>query len=278
MKKIFRSLGWCLLIGWCHHFTVLLPAQDEGSMESSSSVGVGFVTVCNGTGMEDKLRVRVNGRNPVSGDGFVSGDDTGQMGFSAGKSVRVEVGHPLCNEPAEVILQIKNEENLILVAYATEKVDPETAGVTYDLRIGRLPNKPSPGECRITFFACDPNNKVGAVVVNGTTLELPPLKPVGFLAEVEDSLAVKGVNGGELEPYLLADPEHYYCVVFPTIGEESSIQGTWFVDEKISYSAEEESKARQFVQDMALKERLAQEKWEAEQRKRLEEFRKNRNR
>lgn len=247
-------------------------------MESSSSVGVGFVTVCNGTGMEDKLRVRVNGRNPVSGDGFVSGDDTGQMGFSAGKSVRVEVGHPLCNEPAEVILQIKNEENLILVAYATEKVDPETAGVTYDLRIGRLPNKPSPGECRITFFACDPNNKVGAVVVNGTTLELPPLKPVGFLAEVEDSLAVKGVNGGELEPYLLADPEHYYCVVFPTIGEESSIQGTWFVDEKISYSAEEELKARQFVQDMALKERLAQEKWEAEQRKRLEEFRKNRNR
>ncbi len=250
-----------------------LTAQ-EGSMEEAVRDGVGFVTVCNATGLAGELQVRVNGKNPIAGVGYVSGDDTGQIGLAPGP-VRIEVAHKGCANVAKVDFPLTNEQNAIIVAYVRERIDPETKEVTYQLGMGQLPHKPSPGETRVTFFACDPDGKIGGVKVNQTPLELPPLKPVRFVAEVEDSLVVRGVNGGELEPYLLADPEHYYCVVFPTIGK-NEIQGTWFVDEKVSYSLESEIAARRFVEEQRAKERKAMEEWKKRQEEKRARLRNSR--
>jgi|GEM_PF-5443625 len=266
-----RLLAALLLMGGLT--SGIARSQDSGSQEDA--VGLGFVTVVNATGLEGDLQVRVNGKNPVDGVGYTSGSDTGQIGFKPGP-ITVEAAHPACPKPAKSSVALQNESNVFLLAYVKEE-ENEDGEVVYQLGIGKLPHRPSPGETRITVFACDPDEKIGSVVINGTDLPVPPLEPVRFLADYDDVLSVKGAGGGELEPYLINYEEHHYLVVFPTIGEETDMQGTWLLDEKIVYTQEAEARLLREAREREEKKKQAMEAWLQSQEKARERYLRSKN-
>ncbi|MEM6916745.1 MAG: hypothetical protein AAF491_09290 [Verrucomicrobiota bacterium] len=274
MKRTSKSTAPPLLAG-LFLSVFLAPAlassQEAGSQEEAA--GLAFVTVCNGTGLEGELEVRINGKNPIDGKGYTSGGDTGQIGFPPG-TVTVEVFHEACLEPAKTTLTLENEANAFVVAFAKEEVDLDSGESAFQLGLGKLPHRPTPGKTTVTVFACDPNGKIGSVMMNGSELALPSLQPVPFPADYDDVLTVKGTDGGELEPFLLSREEHHYCLIFPVIGgeNEDEMQGTWLLDEKIVYDQEAELALLREARQREEEKKKAMAKWLESQRLAREEY------
>ncbi len=230
--------------------------QEEGEAGFADEAGVAFLNVCNATGLGDLLAIRLNGKNPVRSEGFPSGDGTGQIGLSP-TTIWIEAAHPQCEEPAKARVTLKNEENLVVLVYHIQELDPETGEILRFLRFQKLPHQPTPGRATVTVFGCDPMRRIGSVSINGQAI---PVKPMGLTAlpgiELEESYSVAWRDQTVMDAYQISHSQHHYCVVFEDV-EAKSVGGFWLLDGRINYNNESEAEARRFVQEQRAAEEAA---------------------
>lgn len=235
-----------------------LPAQQPSPPASEPAAPPqGFVNLVNATGLEEALRVVINGDELGALD-MGPGSDSGMIGVTLG-SVVIRVSHPKILVPAEQTFPVKLNERLNVVVHASATAGEGGKAVSPKLAFLTLPSMPTPDKNTISVVNCDALNRSQTLAVNGTEVQLPPLQPVHLsdLAPQENyALTFKGHQ--VMAPYAPVAPDHAYFVVYVDL-QNPRLNSLVVMDRRPGSPAEEQDKLKREVARRIARERAAAE-------------------
>lgn len=279
LKKASLVRGTVMGMVFCLAGVVSLPAQNgNGSVIPNAAPapdeGAGYLNVCNATGLDGVLTILINGQSPYA-EGYGNGASTGQVGYNPG-DVSVKVSHPRCEGTKSWSVPLKKDDNLTMVVYAKERVNPKTGEVKTELELFQPPQRPSAGRLAVTLVNCAPEGVIPTVSFADQELEVPSLKPVPVeVTAAQDAYEIT-VNGKSvMERLIPSRQDHHYIVLFQNKATKQA-QGLLALDFQVNTLQDEDARIRAEIEDRVARERSANERHLMEYERRLAESRRAR--
>jgi hypothetical protein len=259
MPKIFNLLNSASLLHgtvagflFCLAAVAALPAQNGNGIANPNAAsapdeGAGYLNVCNATGLDGVLTILINGQSPYS-EGYGNGSSTGQVGYNPG-DVSVKVSHPRCESAKSWSIPLKKDDNLTMVVYAKERVNPKTGEVKTELELFQPPQRPSAGRLAVTVVNCAPEGVIPTV-------------------SFADEITVKGRS--VMERLIPSRQDHHYIVLFQNKVTKQA-QGLLALDFQVNTLQDEDARIRAEIEERVARERSANERHLMEYERRLAE-------